>query len=641
MFKNYLYGQYRCWLFLVGWAVVGCVHAQQYTISALSSINTPKDEVVCTWMEDAMVVSTNSNDLALHTKDSKSIVHFNLGAYTKGENLKQFYPPYLFMGAMAEADEGTASYSAQDSMLYFSSAVNYGKTTGKKLKLYRRKWDGKTWSNPELLPFCNSQYDYAHPCFDSERKLLVFSSNMPGGKGQMDIWFAYSIGQTEFTEPVNLPFPVNTATNETFPTIYQGDIYYASIRNGMDYDLFCTKEKEQWEKTEPLGQGLNTEYNDLRILFLNEEKGYLSSTRPGGAGGCDVFFFQREKTKEQTHAFSARLVCSGEPLPYANINAYDELQEQVLSATTDEQGKLNISELNLRGSYTLRLTNVPVALWSKCQLHLLDERNRIVRTYRFNAKGELVLELLPFDYSDLQLLPNPDYSRLTIDVAGQVYAEAPGDLGEGETITVIDDQGNMIAVAQTNQTGNFTLSKLFPELSYTFKLSEQSKATQVAITDNGKAIVLPVLKEEAIYRTAAMDEPIELINENHETILLHAQDLHVINRIYYNHSSADLSTEAKDQLQHLAMLLKENPGMNLQLEAHTDATGDEVSNLKLSELRANVALQYLADLGIDRARMKAIALGESQPLNTCSEVHACNEALHAINRRTELKLLLK
>ena len=89
------------------------------------------------------------------------------------------------------------------------------------------------------------------------------------------------------------------------------------------------------------------------------------------------------------------------------------------------------------------------------------------------------------------------------------------------------------------------------------------------------------------------------------------------------------------------MLLKENPGLDLELEAHTDATGDEVSNLKLSELRATVALQYLSALGIERARMKALALGESQPLNTCSETNACNDALHAINRRTELKLLLK
>lgn len=631
----------RVWLTAWLCATVSSAFTQSYTLTPLHSINSSKDEVACTWIDDALVISSNAFDFSEKQKGAKSASVFNLAVHTKGENLKSFSAPYLLMGIPAAADEGTASYASSDSTLYFSSAVNYDGATGKKLKLYTAHWNGVAWSKPKLISFCNPLYDYAHPSYDQERKLLVFSSNMPGGQGQMDIWFAYNIGNNQYTEAACLPYPVNSSMNETFPSVHGGDIYYASIRNGKDYDLYCARGSELWEKTELLSGGLNTEYNDLRIFFLNEENGYLSSTRPGGSGGSDIFHFHREKTKSQQHQFTARLECEGQSLEGATVQAFDELNELVLEQTADAQGNISISSLNLKSKYLMRLTNVPTSKWGKCKLYILDERSRIVRVFRFNAKGELVLELLAFDYSDLQLLPNPDYSKLTIELEGQVYAETPGDVGEGETITVIDDQGNMVAVAQTNQTGNFKLSKLFPELSYTFRLSEKSKATQVAITDNGKAIVLPILQEEALYRTAAATAPIELINENQETVVLQPEEVHVINRIYYNHNSSDLTAEAREQLNYLAALLRENQQLILQLEAHTDATGDEAANLKLSELRANVALQYLAARGIDRARMKAVALGESQPLTLCSENASCSDAQHAINRRTELKLLLK
>jgi outer membrane protein OmpA-like peptidoglycan-associated protein len=622
-------------------ALVNPVWSQLYTLYPLHSVNTSKDEIACTWIEDALVVSSNAFDVSSKTKNAKSAGFFSMEVYTKGENLKQFSTPYLLLGTSAAADEGTASYAAHDSILYFSSAVNYDSASGKKLKLYSSKWNGKEWSSPRLLPFCNPLYDFAHPYYDEERKLLVFSSNMPGGKGQMDIWFTYNIGNHQYTEAANFPFPVNTNMNETFPTVFNGDIYYASIRNGKDYDLFCAKENEQWEKSEPLPGDLNTEYNDLRIFFLNEENGYVSSTRPGSAGGSDIFFFHREKKKNQQHAFTAYLEYEGKALPGAMVQAFDELNEIALEETSNEQGKLPLGALNLKSKYLVRLVDVPAAKWSKCKLHIMDERGRIVRSFKFNANGELELELLAFDYSDLQLLPNPDFSNLTVEIEGQVYTQTPGDIGAGETITVIDDQGNLVAVAQTNQTGSFKLSKLFPELSYTFKLSDKSKATQVAITDNGKALVLPILKEEALYKTAAASEPIELVNESQETLFLQANEVHVINRIYYNHNSSELTADAKTQLNYLAELLMKNPQLKLQLEAHTDATGDESTNLKLSDLRANVALQYLASRGIARERMIAVAMGESHPVTMCTENNSCSDAQHAVNRRTELKLLLK
>lgn len=92
---------------------------------------------------------------------------------------------------------------------------------------------------------------------------------------------------------------------------------------------------------------------------------------------------------------------------------------------------------------------------------------------------------------------------------------------------------------------------------------------------------------------------------------------------------ADLSESAKFVLHDLAKVMQKNQEVRLKLEGHTSAEGDADFNQKLSEARAQAAVDFLIEHeGIDAARLEAEGKGSSEPKNT-------DDPYAPENRRTE------
>lgn len=78
---------------------------------------------------------------------------------------------------------------------------------------------------------------------------------------------------------------------------------------------------------------------------------------------------------------------------------------------------------------------------------------------------------------------------------------------------------------------------------------------------------------------------------------------------------ADLSEEAKFVLHDLAKMMQKHPEIKLQLVGHCSAEGDAAFNQKLSEQRAQAAVDFMISRGIDASRLEAIGKGSSEPKN--------------------------
>ncbi len=114
----------------------------------------------------------------------------------------------------------------------------------------------------------------------------------------------------------------------------------------------------------------------------------------------------------------------------------------------------------------------------------------------------------------------------------------------------------------------------------------------------------------------------------------------VIQNIYYSSNSADLWTEAKQELDKVITLLKNNPSLVVELGSHTDSRGSDAANKTLSQLRAQNAVNYiLTSPWIEQSRLKAKGYGESKLVNECEDGTPCNDEKHQRNRRTELKII--
>ena len=111
-----------------------------------------------------------------------------------------------------------------------------------------------------------------------------------------------------------------------------------------------------------------------------------------------------------------------------------------------------------------------------------------------------------------------------------------------------------------------------------------------------------------------------------------------LENIYYDYDAWNIREDAKPTLNSLANVLKLNPSINVQLSSHTDCRGPERYNSDLSQKRAQSAVDYLIQNGIDPNRLVAKGYGETSPAIDCI-CNRCSDAEHQANRRTTFKIL--
>lgn len=101
-------------------------------------------------------------------------------------------------------------------------------------------------------------------------------------------------------------------------------------------------------------------------------------------------------------------------------------------------------------------------------------------------------------------------------------------------------------------------------------------------------------------------------------------------------NKSDLNSRARQTLNDAAIVFAEYKKTAVVVQGHTDSTGDEAYNQRLSEQRAQSVLNYLAAQGVARERMQATGYGERVPV-------ASNETQsgRAQNRRVTILLRAK
>lgn len=112
-----------------------------------------------------------------------------------------------------------------------------------------------------------------------------------------------------------------------------------------------------------------------------------------------------------------------------------------------------------------------------------------------------------------------------------------------------------------------------------------------------------------------------------------------LRNIYYDLDKYFIREEAKKELDNLVQFMVDYPEVAIELYSHTDSRGSDDYNKKLSQNRANAAVDYVVSRGIQRNRLTGIGYGESRLLNRCSNGVECTETEHQLNRRTEVKVI--
>lgn len=84
--------------------------------------------------------------------------------------------------------------------------------------------------------------------------------------------------------------------------------------------------------------------------------------------------------------------------------------------------------------------------------------------------------------------------------------------------------------------------------------------------------------------------------------------------LYFDTGKTSLNSSSKEVLDKLIIALEKHPKINVIIESHTDSSGDELVNMKMTSERAASIETYFVENGIiDQSRIKAKAFGENQP----------------------------
>ena len=107
-----------------------------------------------------------------------------------------------------------------------------------------------------------------------------------------------------------------------------------------------------------------------------------------------------------------------------------------------------------------------------------------------------------------------------------------------------------------------------------------------------------------------------------------------LNNINFEFNSSDLMENSYEELNRVVKLMSDNPGIKIEIMAHTDDIGSDKYNDILSDKRANSVVQYLIESGIVSQRLISNGYGKRVPL-----VPNTSDENRALNRRVEMKII--
>lgn len=219
-----------------------------------------------------------------------------------------------------------------------------------------------SWSYPEpLSKYINSSFAEKSVSMSQDGKLLFFSSNRPGGLGGIDIYVSKKDSKGQWSRSVNLGPSINTEFDDESPFIdYDGKTLYFSTkgRKGMGgYDIFKSEydsAANQWTEPVNIGYPINTPDNDVFFVSTKDGKrGYYASVRDDGQGYTDIYmvnFLPEDEPKPVIAKKEAPEKEESKPQKVVERVKQPKLQPVVLTikVTDNQSGEPLAANVNLR-----------------------------------------------------------------------------------------------------------------------------------------------------------------------------------------------------------------------------------------------------------------------------------------------------
>jgi peptidoglycan-associated lipoprotein len=590
-------------------------------------------------------------------------------SYPNRMKFPQWSPPENFEELNTPSFEGMFSilFSPTDDRpeeIYFTSLASEFRDGYKGLNIYlsTRIPGSKNWMRPIHLNEINSNFNDRMPAISPDGKILIFSSDRPGGFGGFDLWVSFRFDKnSKWSEPINMGPGVNSVSNEIAPSFHwDGEtLYFSSDRGSSDkkYRFFLTNWKEEsfcrmenglrkslpynpncWTSPQELGFPFNTQifqpetsigafdrYDPAIPLadYRNSDNEgisishddlwvYFGSNRPGGKGQFDIYRapMSPELRKSYEFLFSGLVLDGSEPEMIGIESTIKILDEEnnsrvITSARiggdlkpASPDGKVENFATKLQ---TGRFYRVMVSAPGFYPTELeLDLRGNI-------GKGKSRYERIVLK----KIEPSREKKNF---ITFQVLDKKSGDPVPDSKLTLFTQENR--AGATVGKEKDVFLIKDLPKEDFEIL----AKA--------------PGYKDDTYFYKIA-----DLEDISSETQIIYLTKLSDIDEVYgiivyFPFNVREINDNDRKNLNRLAEYMKAHPEDILEVGGHTDNVASKEYNIQLSRSRAQSVYDYLKSRGVPEERMKIKAYYYSQPAEDNS-----TESGRAKNRRVNFKKL--
>ncbi|MEP0986262.1 OmpA family protein [Ekhidna sp.] len=471
------------------------------------------------------------------------------------------------------------------------------------------------------------------------RNYLYFTSNRDGSK-------IYRTTGTPFTDIYRVATKganVNLATLDPLDPIInhidtnEGSVAISPDGNSMifakgndgkakgysEVNLFFTRYRNgKWSEPVPLSINVADAWDSTPAFSPDGSTLYFSSTRPGGSGGADLY---QAKVNRRGRWVDVRNLGPEINSPGDDVFPYISEDGSLYFASDGHPGfgKLDMFRAVREGGH-VKIENLGKPMNSSADdfgFYQFNLTKGFFTSNRRGGKGDDDIYTFINDDPDLKVV---NYflvgTTVTKDDAGKEI------ILPNTKVSLTADNGDVLDESFTNADGKFNF-RVYPEEHYDL-IGEKSDYFTVRkdFTTIGKTVDRTKLTEfitNVTFETKIMMDPIVI------------EKAIVLDNIYYDLDKYNIRPDAALVLDSLVQIMSDNPEIYIELGSHTDDRAPDNYNLRLSLQRAQSAVSYIIDKGIESKRITAKGYGETQLIIK----NAQTEEEHQRNRRTEFKVL--
>ena len=499
------------------------------------------------------------------------------------------------------ADDWSPCLSADGELLIFTSnranehlADEFGRYDN---DIYYSTLDGRKWNSISAITSLNTKEEDASGglSYDGQRLLIYKTEN-----DNTDVYESKLEGIT-WNSPIRKMGKqgnsVNTSDNETLASYDPQDIKVYFLTDGgysKNWDIMFSgvmnRERNIWGKGQSAGYEVNTKYHEGSVYMHPDGKTmYFSSQGHNSMGGYDIFV-----------SLIDDLGHWGPPvnLGYPINTPYDDL---FYSSTAN--GRVAYIASNRKGGKG-GMDIYKLTFWGTEKSQSLDSEEQLIASIANPIQDKSIAKSIIIKEKNLTVFKGRVLDMIT-----------KGVVAANIIITDNSTAKEYVRLSSNSASGKFLVS-----------------------LPSGKNYGIAVSSDGYLFHSENFDilkgRTYNLVIKDIELMYIDIGSKVALRNVFFDIGKSEVKEDSFAELNRLVALMKDLTNLKVELSGHTDNTGSNVLNQRLSQKRAEAVVEYLIQKGISSERLAAKGYGSSDPVDSNDTDHGRQN-----NRRTEFEIL--